>query len=412
MREVGLLDLVRSVSNWMARVSRVRVRDRGFLVLVLISYAVARTAGGTLPITVFYALLLVAAVCFLWTRWMYSAMTVIYDCDRYRLQRGESVGVSLRVENEGLAPIPWIRVSDLTSGSEGKPGFQEISTLSVTSSLVRHYRLDSLARGRYRPGPVRLEAGDPLGLFYTEKHHLGHRQLVVYPRISLWTQMELPLRQPFGRFKTPHRSYQDPSSLAGIRDFRRGDSPRHIDWKATAKRSDLQVREFDLTATGAIQIVLDLSHQQDPEEVEVAVDGAASLAASALTQGLETSLLARGRTAYHLGPGRASDHLSACLELLASVRADGATSVDLVLERAVRTSRGATLCLVTTRLSPSTAGRLVNLNRRAPLVVLLAGQSTSRSVSRQLAAAGVVIYLLHEDARPQLEEGDRYARTL
>lgn len=400
-----------SLMQGLARLSRVRVRDRGFLLLLAASYVVARTAGGVLPVTVFYSLLLLGLTCFVWTRWMHSGLSVIYDCDRYRLQRGEPVNVSLRVENEGIFPVPWLRISD-TTGSWESVMYQDTGRLGSMASLVRRYQISSMPRGRYRPGPLLLEAGDPLGLFVTEKRHQGHRYLVVYPRIRIWTQLELPLRQPFGRFKTPHRSYQDPSSLAGIRDFRQGDSPRHIDWKATAKRSRLQVREYDLTATGAIQVVLDLSRGQDPHDLELAVDGAASLAASSLTRGLETSFLARGRTAYHLPPGRRTSHLNACLEILATVRADGTAPAELVLERARRSARGATLCLLTTRLDPSTAGAIVRMNPRNPVVLFLAGKSTPSLIARQLAAGGVQVYRLDQDLIPRPEEGDAYARVL
>src|SRR5690606_40724979 len=59
----------------------------------------------------------------------------------------------------------------------------------------------------------------------------------------------LRCRQPFGRVPTRLRAHQDPTSIADVRPMVPGDSPRFIHWKASARRGELHVKEFELRAS-------------------------------------------------------------------------------------------------------------------------------------------------------------------
>ncbi len=399
--------LARSTGQALLAITRVRVRDRAFILTLAASYVIARTTGGQLPAMIFYTLLAVTATCFLWTRSLYHNLSIVHDCDRYRIQRGERVRVSLKVENEGFLPVPWMKVRDQTGGP---PGALSLTTdLRTITSLVKQYYIESLPRGRYRPGPVIIEAGDPLGLFSTRRSDHGYRDLVVYPRVQKWTGLELPLKQPFGRFRTRDRSLQDPSSLAGVREFRTGDNPRHIDWKATARRGVLQTREFDLTATGGLLMVLDLYRRQDTRAAERAIEAAASLSAHALERGLDLSFLARGQVTYWLATGRGPGHLRSCLEILAAVRSDGKAPLHSVLARISTGTMGSTLSIVTSGVDRAAAGQILARLQKGPVVLILAGSSPAGGTARQLAAAGAVVYVVRDGGLPVREEGQGHA---
>jgi uncharacterized protein (DUF58 family) len=78
---------------------------------------------------------------------------------------------------------------------------------------------------------------------------------------------------------------------ASVREYRQGDSLRHIHWRSSAHRGDLTVRELELEPAGDVWLVLDLhdavhSGQGDASTFEYAIMVAAS-AAAALLDGAE-----------------------------------------------------------------------------------------------------------------------------
>ncbi len=399
--------LWRRLRAWFSRLIRVRVADRGFPLLLIVAYVTARTAGGVVPVLAFSFLLSAALICFFWTRALGFSLSVIHECERYRIERGQPMNITLRVENEGFVPAPWVRVTDHT-GNGAFAAHSEVAELSPLSTLVRTYSVGSLGRGRYYPGPVTLTSGDPLGLFVTSTDHRGYRQLVVYPRIRKWPAISLPLRQPFGRFRTGDLSLQDPSSLAGIREFRSGDSPRHIDWKATARRGQVQVRQFDLTATGSLHLLLDLSAEQSQAGFERAVEAAASLGALAAGRGLELSLLARGGSTHHLPPGRGHGQAQALMEILAAVRADSRPPLHQVLAGRLNVRPYATLCVLTSHLGGPTAGQLLARLARGPVALFHAG-SIAPALSRRLVTSGLTLFVISADGMPVSQEGASHA---
>lgn len=96
------------------------------------------------------------------------------------------------------------------------------------------------ARGRLRCPRLRVESIYPVGLFRAWSWLQPDTQALVYPR-------------PLGHERLPVRSgdagtaavlsTRGHEDFLGHRDYAPGDSPRHIDWKASARSDDLRLRE-------------------------------------------------------------------------------------------------------------------------------------------------------------------------
>ncbi len=107
--------------------------------------------------------------------------------------------------------------------------------------------------------------------------------------------------------------------LREIRQYRAGDSLRHINWKATARHSRLMVRETASETGERISIVLDGTGPGAPEAFEKAVSAAASMARQLLEDGYFVSLAtASGKIENGIGPG----HLRRIFEHLSFVKED------------------------------------------------------------------------------------------
>jgi uncharacterized protein (DUF58 family) len=114
----------------------------------------------------------------------------------------------------------------------------------------------------------------------------------------------------------------------GVREYRRGDSPRHIHWSASAHHGALMVRELEWTSVTRVNLVLNLNAVDNCGEgrestLEYAVKIAASIARHALDEGHGVALYGQGRARVAIRAGRGEAHFRTLLEALARVRADG-----------------------------------------------------------------------------------------
>ena len=97
-------------------------------------------------------------------------------------------------------------------------------------------------RGWYSLPPVQVNTRFPLGLLFSwcRPAELGRKGLV-YPRPAEW--QEFPARYSGNSFK-PTQSRNSNDDYSGLRQYRKGDSPQHIDWKTYARGKGLYSKEF------------------------------------------------------------------------------------------------------------------------------------------------------------------------
>ncbi len=119
-----------------------------------------------------------------------------------------------------------------------------------------------------------------------------------------------------------------------LREYRTGDAFRNISWTATARRSKLITRVFQVERSQTVWIVLDagrLLREQIVEsgaalrlsKLDYAVDAALSLAQVAMHSGDRVGLLAYGREIQqNRKAGRGSPHLHSIVESLALVHSE------------------------------------------------------------------------------------------
>lgn len=101
-------------------------------------------------------------------------------------------------------------------------------------------QLPAPRRGRWRAPPLRLSTVAPFGLFEAWTWLSLDAQTVVYPA-AVGTR---PEPESAGAAAGHARHHHGQDELAWLRDFREGDSPRQVAWKAYARGQPLLVREY------------------------------------------------------------------------------------------------------------------------------------------------------------------------
>jgi uncharacterized protein (DUF58 family) len=149
----------------------------------------------------------------------------------------------------------------LEDGPEGpyaKPGRAIALRVAPGEPADVRYRVRIRDRGRQRITECLLSTRFPFGLFEHRVRHEVESEIVVFPRLGRFRRDPLPAAG-FSRLmtatETAHEKGQE--EFRNLREYRPGDSPRLISWKATARHRELMVKELEDDLTKRVTIFLE-----------------------------------------------------------------------------------------------------------------------------------------------------------
>src|SRR5438105_4446578 len=154
----------------------------------------------------------------------------------------------LHVHNLGSRAAFGVTIDDTGPGHQARRFLPELAA-RATATLVVSFTMPR--RGLHRLAPLELSTGYPLALVRLTKAMQAPDELVVFPKLGTLRRAHLRrfLAQhscTLGQARAfPRRHAGAQSEFHGLRPFRRGDSPRWIHWRTTARRGELMVREFE-----------------------------------------------------------------------------------------------------------------------------------------------------------------------
>ena len=363
--------------------------------LTLIVGGLAGGSGAVLALGVF--VLLAGGLARLWSDRSLDRVEFERLLPESRAFPGEQLRLTYRLTNRKLIPLPRLELRDQLPESLSPPelhlppsGAPRTSQYTRTTHLGWYERtawsldLPCPERGYYRLGPARLRSGDGFGLFTNQREEPGTAGVVVYPRTLSLPELGLPAARPLGERKGGQRTFEDPLRIAGVRDYQPGDPIRRIDWKATARRGQLQSRVYEPSTAQHLIVALNVDTLEHPwqghvpELLEAAIVVAASIARWAYEARNAVGLLANGSLPesdrpISIRPGRAPDQLARILEALGGIGPITMTSLAALLERESHAlPLGATLAVVAAVMPEPLAATLRRLRDSGQQVVVLA----------------------------------------
>jgi uncharacterized protein (DUF58 family) len=365
-------------------------------------------------------------VAWAWAHWALRGLRIERRFSQTRAFWGEEVDMAHVFVNNKPLPIPWLSVDDEYPGRLHVTGhgpdyhahsrmveFGTVLSLGWYERVARHYTVQCVARGEHEFGPIELRTGDMFGLFRRSAVVETPQSLLVYPRYVPVERLGIPARQPFGDFKALQPLATDPLRLRGVREYAVGDNPRHIHWKATAKRAMPQTKLFEPAATPQLFVFCNQDtfarvwEGLDPQTLELTITVAASIANHALEEGFMVGLQVNAFPAnsdiqVKLPPSRDPSQFTRILESLARVKGwSGLPMEELIRAQRSMIPRGSTVVVVTGVVTEEMLHLLLALRRAGHPVTLVETAGSERALHwarlkspEALRARGIAYYLV------------------
>jgi uncharacterized protein (DUF58 family) len=222
---------------------------------------------------------------------------------RTTLRQGEDVDIEVTVTNRRGWPIPWIFVEDFFPGDFPRTGDScRLAVLMPGKSLTLKYSLRCPRRGYHRIGPVMMESGDLFGLQKRFRTGIQQDYISVLPTVAYIDTFTVAARRPQGAVRISNRIYEDPTRIAGLREYAPGDPLNRIHWKASARTGQLFTKQTEPSTVMGATLVLDLHEagyagERAEIRTELAITTAASIGYLLQTSGEQLGLVTNAKDA-------------------------------------------------------------------------------------------------------------------
>jgi uncharacterized protein (DUF58 family) len=170
---------------------------------------------------------------------------------------GRATVVAIDVHNKSRRRVRGALVDDPVEHAETK-GLPADIDLGPHASHTIRYELVPSRRGPRTFGAVSVRYRSPLGLLDRQERIEVEGRFDVYPDVHAARALEMLRRQ--GRQDAKMGSLRvrgGDTEFERLRPYQRGDEIRHIDWRATARRDDLTVRQFQAESDQNVVFAID-----------------------------------------------------------------------------------------------------------------------------------------------------------
>ncbi len=197
-------------------------------------------------------------------------------------------------------------------------------TVDAQTAAEFYYMVTPERRGRYEFGKTAVRYLSRLGLLWCQTE-LGEPQSVkVYPNMRRAREMELKALGARSFLAIQRRAVRrgEGREFESMRDYVRGDELRHISWTATARRSKLTTRQYQIERDQTVIIALDAGRLMTGRiggetKFDTAIHASLALMSASARAGDNCGLAVFGRRIRkYLPPKRGLEHIDGVLEAL------------------------------------------------------------------------------------------------
>jgi uncharacterized protein (DUF58 family) len=241
-----------------------------------------------------------------------------------RFAIGDKTNIKLRIENASARDL-HLKIKDEFPPEMilSEPREAEFPLKAQTTANFV-YGLTPLSRGKYEFGKTAARFLSEFGLVWCQTD-LGETESVkVYPNMRRAREIALKALGAVSFLAVQRKAVLrgEGRDFESMRDYVPGDELRHVSWTATARRSRLTTRQYQIERDQTILIALDAGRLMtgrigDESKFDTAIHASLALMAAAARGGDSCGLLVFGRRIKKfLPPNKGVRHIDATLEAL------------------------------------------------------------------------------------------------
>ena len=296
----------------------------GILLYALLLLGLASVNGDLLALAIPLALYLLASA---WSVPAAVDLDVRRELSVQRVNPGQAVTLTVEVINRGSALEELTVVDDLPAGLTLLDGTnRHLIRLAAGRAASWTYTVSG-PRGDYVFAPLRVTAGEALGLFKRDESLTAPARLLVLPSVPRLRNIAIrPRRTRVYAGTIPARVGGAAVDFFGVREYQTGDPPRRINWHLSARQADgLFSNEFEQERVAEVGLLLDGRDRtnrfgEQRSLFEYSVLACASLTDALRRQGNRLGLLVYGHFPQWTIPGYGKVQRERVMQALAAAR--------------------------------------------------------------------------------------------
>lgn len=237
---------------------------KGFIVyLILLVFAVIFTQALESPVSIvflWFAILLPFAMLIVAFA-SRNAVTVFLRADERTAEKNEEVPYEFIIINNSVLPLPYVEAYVSVPSATGVRSDEKRLMIPILPKGRYHFsdKVTFKYRGKYKIGVGDVYVTDVLGFYCIKKEINTYEEIFVMPRKRFLDRdnTNAPSDLPSDSNVTVRGIESSESNR--IREYRAGDSLKHVHWKLSSKMSELQVNEYQPNAGKNVYVFCDYS---------------------------------------------------------------------------------------------------------------------------------------------------------
>lgn len=233
------------------------VSSKYFLIGVII-IIFSLTIGGDIP-NMLFRIWLIAGFLALATLISYtSKIKYTFMIDKEEIDAGETVSMRYRFFNHSKSiPANYVEVSHDMKINNKDEIFTNTSSIPPLDEFLFEKNIKMKKRGIYDLGKCNLKTRDVFGIFEIQKNFNPKVTLTVLPKVFEIREIKIPPSENYGPEQRNNSLSDDYTTIDKIRKYLPGDSHKKINYKITARFSEIFINEFESYSRSSAVLFLD-----------------------------------------------------------------------------------------------------------------------------------------------------------
>ena len=271
----------------------------------------------------------VMAVGVVWPAIAVRAVHCTLNSSKPQVHEEDLCELRLTVKNRLPIPVWGLAIEGFL---DRKSECDEVVVPTVALAFVRAFSIATYRfsvrpqlRGRYPDSDPVMTCSFPFGIWTAKRKLKDVSPVTVWPKVFPIAGQTAMTGRRTARSGEGNRNGRTGDFL-GIREYRRGDCMRQVNWVATARTGDLVVTQRSGPQCAMVDVLVDVSHTPDREQLADRIRVAASLLAN-VHQSAVPLRVRIGNRCLHVRRGR--EGFSQMMDALADVPAEGVADSQL-----------------------------------------------------------------------------------